>query len=279
VLHNELVEETSIHRHGLEVGWEMDGSGGVSEAPTLPGGTRSYQFVVTNCGTYTYHSGTQPWKQIPKGLYGMLVVHCAEEERADRDVSILVNALFVTHNCVDIAATPNYFRFNAHAAPSVENIVATAGERVRIRLANMDAMHHPIHLHGHLLTVLAHGPPLPPHLRFNTTTVGLGSGESVDVMFTARPGIWKMHCHIVDHQVNTFGFYSARPYLMGDVGGMHALVCVSGTTPGGRVIDCSKAISHPPGVRTDSWDVVINPKGARTNKIRINENNVMRRGD
>jgi FtsP/CotA-like multicopper oxidase with cupredoxin domain len=42
---------------------------------------------------------------------------------------------------------------NARAFPGTAPLVATLGDKVRIRLGNLSPMdHHPIHLHGHALS-------------------------------------------------------------------------------------------------------------------------------
>src|SRR6266571_2961129 len=67
---------------------------------------------------------------------------------------------------------------------------------VKIHFDNQSNLYHPMHLHGHTFTVLAHnGHPLtgsPVH----QDTVLIPPHESYDVAFLANnPGIWMLHCH------------------------------------------------------------------------------------
>jgi len=90
--------------------------------------------------------------------------------------------------------------FNGRAAPYVPPIHVRAGQLVRLRIINPSRNAHPIHIHGHVFTVLArNGRSLtgsPVHL----DTVLVPPGETWDVGFVANnPGIWMLHCHILDH--------------------------------------------------------------------------------
>lgn len=51
ILHNELLEPTSIHFHGLALPWHVDGVGGLSQKPVPSGETYTYTFEVELCGT------------------------------------------------------------------------------------------------------------------------------------------------------------------------------------------------------------------------------------
>ena len=85
-------------------------------------------------------------------------------------------------------------------------------ERVRVTLINDTMMTHPIHLHGHFFE-LAHG-PAGFHPRKHTVNVAPGGKVSWD--FTAAPGDWAFHCHMLYHMhAGMFQVFSVRP-LDGD---------------------------------------------------------------
>ncbi|KAH7024677.1 Cupredoxin [Microdochium trichocladiopsis] len=67
-------ETTSLHFHGLFMNGttHMDGPVGVSQCPIAPGGTLTYDFHVTQPGTYWYHSHSRG--QYPDGLRGPFIV-------------------------------------------------------------------------------------------------------------------------------------------------------------------------------------------------------------
>jgi CopA family copper-resistance protein len=81
-------------------------------------------------------------------------------------------------------------------------------ERVRINLINDTMMAHPIHLHGHFFE-LVHGPK-GFHPRKHTVNVAPGGKVTFD--FTAVPGDWAFHCHMLYHMhAGMFQVFSVRP--------------------------------------------------------------------
>jgi len=82
------------------------------------------------------------------------------------------------------------------------------GERVRVTLVNDTMMAHPIHLHGHFFE-LTHA-PLGYGPRKHTVIVLPGGKVSWD--FTADPGDWAFHCHMLYHMhAGMFQVFSVRP--------------------------------------------------------------------
>ncbi len=89
---------------------------------------------------------------------------------------------------------------NGQATPYVPPITVHLGEIVRLHIVNRTGEFHPIHIHGHIFSVLAmNGSPIsgsPLHL----DTVLVGPHETADVAFLANnPGIWMLHCHVLMH--------------------------------------------------------------------------------
>jgi CopA family copper-resistance protein len=82
-------------------------------------------------------------------------------------------------------------------------------ERVRVTLVNDSMMAHPIHLHGHFFE-LTHAPAgYGP--RKHTVIVLPGGKVSWD--FTAVPGDWAFHCHMLYHMhAGMFQVFSVRPF-------------------------------------------------------------------
>lgn len=82
------------------------------------------------------------------------------------------------------------------------------GERVRVTLMNDTMMAHPIHLHGHFFE-LTHA-PVGFGPRKHTVIVLPGGKVSWD--FTADPGDWAFHCHMLYHMhAGMFQVFSVRP--------------------------------------------------------------------
>jgi CopA family copper-resistance protein len=81
-------------------------------------------------------------------------------------------------------------------------------ERVRINLINDTMMTHPIHLHGHFFELI-HG---PKGFRPRKHTVNVAPGGKVTFDFTATPGDWAFHCHMLYHMHGgMFQVFSVRP--------------------------------------------------------------------
>ena len=83
-----------------------------------------------------------------------------------------------------------------------------ANERVRVSLVNDTMMAHPIHLHGHFFE-LAQPAPLGHMPRKHTVIVAPGGIVQFD--FTAEPGDWAFHCHMLYHMhAGMFQVFSVR---------------------------------------------------------------------
>jgi len=86
------------------------------------------------------------------------------------------------------------------------------GERVRVTLINDTMMTHPIHLHGHFFE-LVDG---PAGFRPRKHTVNVAPGGKVAWDFTAAPGDWAFHCHMLYHMhAGMFQVFSVRPLAGG----------------------------------------------------------------
>jgi len=73
------------------------------------------------------------------------------------------------------------------------------GERVVLEIANTTSRAHPIHIHGHTMTVLSASLLARPVHRADTVLVL--PNERVAVGFVAdNPGNWMIHCHVIEHQ-------------------------------------------------------------------------------
>lgn len=96
----------------------------------------------------------------------------------------------------------NYFAINGKAYPDTPEWSVKPGEVVRIRIANVSNLLHPMHLHGHDFAVLAkHGEPLRMPVTMNT--VNVAPGETYDIALVANnPGPWMFHCHELHHPMN-----------------------------------------------------------------------------
>lgn len=190
VVTNNLPEGTSAHWHGLEVPNNMDGVPGISQDPIAPGESFTYEFTAKPSGTHMYHSHFNSLHQEEHGLYGMFIVEPKVERaamKADREEIMI------------IGDGPLGFVINGKEFPMIEPIKVTKGERIRVRMANLGGLYHPMHLHGGHFTVVAKdGFPVPAPQDMNTLSIA--PGETFDVILKAEePGIWLWHCHVLSH--------------------------------------------------------------------------------
>jgi manganese oxidase len=189
VVTNRLTEPHTTHWHGLFVPNDMDGVPGISQDPIMPGDSFTYEFVAQPAGTRLYHSHFNAMTQEGKGLYGMFVIeekNPPAERRADREEYMLL-------------ADGMGYVINGKEFPMTEPIHMKMGERVRVRMANLGAMYHPMHLHGGYFYVIAKdGFPLPAPQKMNT--LSLAPGETWDIILAPQfGGTWIWHCHVLSH--------------------------------------------------------------------------------
>jgi FtsP/CotA-like multicopper oxidase with cupredoxin domain len=382
---NHLPVATSIHWHGINVPNAMDGVAGITQDAVAPGGRFVYEFIANDPGTYWYHSHQDTMNQIPRGLFGSLVVEPNASTPTVRDYTLMIHTLpnsdavavngsanlhleanpgdsvrlrlidaisamdfgptgtvqmpvlmgapytvaaldghdlnqpqplgperiplgmgqradlvftmpsagavrlvgirgiapfswsrptsasvtigdgpvpaanvpslptfdltsygvaapdpvrdatrfDVTRQIVLAGGTPMFRNgtfdfadtFNGQASPSIQPINVRVGDLVRLRIVNRSRQTHPIHIHGHVFSVLAkNGRKItgsPVHL----DAILVGPGDSWDVGFVAdNPGIWMLHCHVLIHAaggmsmtINYEGIYT--PFTMGTASG------------------------------------------------------------
>lgn len=113
------------------------------------------------------------------------------------------------------------YTLNGKTFPNADMIMIRQGQLVRLHFDNPSELIHPMHLHGHVFTVLArNGKALdgsPVHL----DTINIQPHESYDVAFVANnPGIWMLHCHNLLHAnwgMDMMIMYNvATPYTIGN---------------------------------------------------------------
>jgi CopA family copper-resistance protein len=88
---NYLKQDSSIHWHGIILPPNMDGVPGLSFAGIKPGQTFTYQFPVTQSGTYWYHSHSGLQEQ--RGHFGPIIIDPIKPEpfKYDRDYVVMLS--------------------------------------------------------------------------------------------------------------------------------------------------------------------------------------------
>jgi manganese oxidase len=190
VVTNRMDEPHTTHWHGLFVPNKMDGVPGISQDPIAPGESFTYEFTVNPSGTRLYHSHFNAMTQESSGLYGMFVIEERNPpaiRRADREEIMILGDGTLG------------FVVNGKEFPMTEPIRMKKGERVRVRMANLGGMYHPMHLHGGFFTVIAKdGFPVENPQKMNT--ISIAPGETYDVILDPQfGGTWIWHCHVLSH--------------------------------------------------------------------------------
>src|SRR5580700_10179679 len=207
IVDNHLPEPTSMHWHGFDIPFAMDGGPGLSQDAISPGGRFVYEFTLQQEGTYFYHSHMAMQEMM--GMIGAFIMHPKEsyKPRADKDFAIIMQEYAILPNIRvpnSMNMEFNWLTFNGKAGPATTPLIVRHGERVRIRLINLGMDHHPIHLHGHQFVVTGtEGGRQPQSTWGPGNTVLVGVAQSRDVEFVAtNPGDWMLHCHLPHHMMN-----------------------------------------------------------------------------
>lgn len=129
-----------------------DGVAGVTQDAVAVGERHTYRFRVDRVGSYWYHSRQLASEQVRRGLFGAIVVHCA-----------------------------------APRCGLAAGATTSRSRSPRARSGSDSPGDHPMHLHGHHVTVLSRD----------------GSGDRAEVWEIAfradNPGVWMDHCHDLEH--------------------------------------------------------------------------------
>lgn len=275
---NHLPVPTTIHWHGVDLNWRMDGVPGVTQKAIQPGESFTYEFIATPAGTRMYHSHQDTNVQMELGLYGALIIEPRSGPKYDLDRTIILDerALDFTPavalgqadlrgadagNGRGGALQYDLFLMDGKAGSAIPPIHVKPHQHVLLRLINLGNLAHAIHLHGHTFIVVAtDGNPVPPGARLRKDTVILGPGERADLeVFTYNPGVWMFHCHMPNHGDNGMmtlmqydGFKPVeehsmplpRPHLAG-AGAPTGSPVQPSETPGGHATAPSRSVAPP----------------------------------
>ncbi len=207
IVDNHLPEPTSMHWHGFDIPFAMDGGPGLSQDAILPGGRFVYEFTLQQEGTYFYHSHMAMQEMM--GMIGAFIMHPQEayDPPADQDFAIILQEYAVLPN----NPTPNsmnmefnWLTMNGKSGPATTPLVVRLGDRVRLRLINLGMDHHPIHMHGHQFVITGTEGGRQPQSTWgpnNTVLVGVAQARAVEFAAT-NPGDWMIHCHMPHHMMN-----------------------------------------------------------------------------
>jgi FtsP/CotA-like multicopper oxidase with cupredoxin domain len=177
---NRLPVSTTIHWHGVPgLPDAEDGVAGITQQAVPPGRSMPYEFVVSEAGTYWYHSHQDTGNQMSRGLFGALVVEPRAGPAEDRDYTVML------HDGVGGGIVAN--------GTSDLRLAARPGDRVRLRLVDavapgMDGGPEAPALLGAPARVVAlDGRDLHEPQLLGPVRVPLGMGQRADLVFTMPP--------------------------------------------------------------------------------------------
>lgn len=203
LVRNDLPTVTTVHWHGIRLPNAMDGVPHVTQAPIRVGDRFEYKFKLPDAGTYWYHPHQSSFEQVPRGLYGPLVVEEDKPLEVDREeLWVLGDFKLDKRNrpiedfgkVLDFGSwgrLGNTFTINGTAAGPERKLSLRPNERVRLRLVNgASARIFYLAFTGHEPVVVTYdGQSVQPHPIPNGVLV-LGCGQRTDLVIdgTAGPG-------------------------------------------------------------------------------------------
>jgi manganese oxidase len=212
---NRLPEHTTVHWHGQRLPNGMDGVGGLNQPQIPVGKTFVYEFEARRPGTFMYHPHADEMTQMAMGMMGMWVTHPKSPhpliDEVQRDYCFLLNAFDVDPGSltpkVNTMLDFNIWAWNSRVFPAISPLVATLGDKVRVRMGNLTMTNHPMHIHGIEFEVTGtDGGPVPKTARWPEVTTDIAVGQMRQIEFVAdEPGDWAMHCHKSHHTMGAMG--------------------------------------------------------------------------
>jgi FtsP/CotA-like multicopper oxidase with cupredoxin domain len=207
---NQLPESTTIHWHGIAVPNSQDGVAGVTQDAVPSGDTYTYEFIANEAGTFWYHSHQQTEEQLPRGLFGALVVLPPGGSVAEqRDATLILHG--------------SSGQVSINGAADTARVSALPGQTVRLRLINavdpgMDGgPEAPVVVGAPFRIVSLDGRDLNQPDLLGPTRIPLGMGQRADLTFS-MPASGEVQ--LIDTElkgastpVQTLLFGSTQPHL------------------------------------------------------------------
>jgi FtsP/CotA-like multicopper oxidase with cupredoxin domain len=219
---NKLPVATTIHWHGIAVPPAADGASGVTQDAVKPGETFEYDFIAREPGTYWYHSHQDTANQVPRGLFGALIVD-PTGGTGDNNEPVLV-----FHDQRGTTAQTATKRAGQHARLVNGNesalVAAKTGDKLRVRIVNalagdMTGAPLRIALVGTAYRVVAlDGHDINQPQAISANFIELGNGQRADLEFTMPADAVKI-LDLDNQETVTIGVGQLPP--IGDVSTFH----------------------------------------------------------
>lgn len=143
-LTNGLDQATTVHWHGLRLDNAQDGVPGATQDPVPPGGSFTYRLRFPDEGLFWYHPHVREDMQQELGLYGAILVEGPEQERAPREIVLLLDDILLNGDDVALLyeESANSAAMGRYGNRLLANMRADwkadaePGELVRLQLVN-----------------------------------------------------------------------------------------------------------------------------------------------
>ncbi|HLY26504.1 MAG TPA: multicopper oxidase family protein [Aggregatilineales bacterium] len=178
---NKLPVSTTIHWHGMKVPNAEDGVAGLTQDAVKPGDSYTYRFVANDVGTYWYHSHQDTSAQLPRGLYGAIIVEPKNPPvHYDHDYTVVLHEWRTGGNC--FSTCPEILSINNRADKIA--LDAKPGERVRLRIvAGGDEFHYPVLLGTPFKVIALDGHDLNGPTDLSNIQLQIGMAQRYDLSF------------------------------------------------------------------------------------------------
>ena len=219
IVRNRL-EKEPLYIHGL---YTRPGSANAPEPITVDAGqTREITFLAGAPGTYYYWGATSKSTIVSRAprdtqLYGAFIVE--PRGTAPRPERVLLIGVWASVNQNLLPSDLNRMVINGKSWPNTERFNYQVDEPVHLRVLNVGAAVHPMHLHGFYFKVDSRGNeqadvifPAGSSPRL-VNTERLAPGRTFSLTWTpTRSGNWLFHCHDTSHIAPSLPLNgSARP--------------------------------------------------------------------
>ncbi len=116
------------------------------------------------------------------------------------------------------------YTMNGKVFPDTGMIMVKEGQIIKLHFDNQTSLFHPMHLHGHIFTVLDQNGKSLTGSPVHQDTVLIPPHTTYDVAFLANnPGIWMLHCHNFFHanwgMDMMIAYNVSTPYTIGTTSG------------------------------------------------------------
>ena len=116
------------------------------------------------------------------------------------------------------------YTMNGKVFPDTGMMMVKEGQVIKIHFDNQTSLYHPMHLHGHVFTVLDENGTALSGSPIHQDTVLVPPHSTYDVAFLAdNPGVWMLHCHNFLHAnwgMDMMVTYDvSTPYTVGSLSG------------------------------------------------------------